>query len=189
MKKTRKNISIIALILAGAIPSLFLSCNENENFPIQEKPISEQAIKKIAEELQVGVPEVNLEEVAGQPFVIFTLWRRDNQNHCTRFGICEWFPDFDFDLNDLPERHVPCYFLLDSAQKLKPFIVELKEDVSNLPQEAYEFGVTYDIVISTEAINSIGFEEVIVRAGVYPYNPEIGEFGGYVIPLDGVISK
>ncbi len=72
------------------------------------------------------------------------------------------------------------------SRTTEPFVVELKEDVSNLPSESYEFIVSEDIEIVTEDVTELEFSKILVKKGKYPCDPKIGEFGGYIIPLYGI---
>ena len=174
----------LKLLLLAVLSLSLHSCKDNEEL-IKRKEYSEIEIQDLSENLKVGIPDVNFTKES-KPFVIYTLWRKNKKKECVKFGICEWFPGLDFDLDNLPDRHVPCFFVKNDDDSLKPFIVELKEDVSNLPAEAYEFIVSEDIEINTEKEEALGFEKIIVKQGEYPYDKSIGLFGGYVIPLFGI---
>jgi hypothetical protein len=206
--KTNKNI-FATLFLVALTVGLIIGCSEEENvfnekkgvsinskslIPLDSIPIAgvdgytEEQITAMAESFAVGIPEETLLYIASLPsnikITIFTFYRKSKG--CNGFGICEWFPDWPWKISDLAEREAPHYIEINEEGLLNPLIVELKEDVSHLPKEAYEFEVTEDIEIVYDELESLGLKKVIIEAGNYPYNPNIGEFGGYEIPLYGI---
>lgn len=187
MKNIHKtSVWVFGIIVILSLAIGIIACQNDDD--ISSKKYSESEIKTISESLKVGVPDFTLSKATSQSngLVIFTLWSRNKRAKCERFGICDWFPKQHYDLSDLPDRYVPCFFEKVDDGSLKPFVVELKEDVSNLPSESYEFIVSEDIEIVTEDVTELEFSKILVKKGKYPCDPKIGEFGGYIIPLYGI---
>jgi hypothetical protein len=148
-----KSINIfVTLFLVALTVSLIIGCSEEENVFNEGKGVSvdkkslihpdsipiaaedgytEEQIIAMAEALAVGIPEETLLYTSSlsSNIVVFTLWRKDERGMCTKFGICEWFPDWQWD--ELPERHVPHYIERNEEGLLNPLIVELKELINN----------------------------------------------------------
>ena len=193
-----KKIRSIALYCAVALTRAlgFVACNDEDemsrgkvevvNSP-KKLQLTELQIDRISYNLRAGVSGEYLRDALADTnkIVICTLWKKNDRNYCCRFGICQWFPKKHFNLTELPERTVPCIIDKQEDGSLRPLIVELKEDVSRYPEEVYAFEVTEDIDIDDDAVRRIGLHRVIIKAGSYRYNSEIGEFGGYEIPLYG----
>jgi hypothetical protein len=138
-------------------------------------------------------PDIN----PGAPSIpIIKIWQR--RFDCHRIGICEFFPDpipprdsilhYQAFLNEVnaldPAREVIIPLVLNSQQtNFEPIVLYLTEEPdSTIPEEALEFIVDEDMICQ---INYSGFTYVKVPAGTYIYNPNLGAFGGYSIPLIG----
>lgn len=158
---------------------LTVSCSK-EN----PKNISEDEITAISSDLKVSSKSsISNGDNKSFPIVIATLWRK--KYNCRRLGICEWFPDFNN--SELSEREVRIDFVLDpKTNNLNPLIVQLDQDPTGLPEEAIEFWVDEEMYIDKGAFEEFGFKGVVIKEGLYKYNPTIGKFGGYIIPLIGV---
>src|SRR5574344_563577 len=187
-----KKIFIISIVIF--ISCNFISCNNKDDegqtniAKNAERQYSEEEITFLAESLKVGIPAETLikAKMPSTHIVIFTLFRKNKRGQCVKFGICEWFPRQYYEIDNLPYRYVHCVLEKKEDGSLKPFIVELKEDVSTLPEEAYQFEVTQDINIDDSVVRDLEFQKIVIKQGIYPYNSKIGKYGGYEVPLYGI---
>ncbi|GEM_PF-1743770 len=189
MKKIYFSLAVLLTAMVS-VTTLFIACNNKEEGDVTLNQgnsvlkLTNNQIERLSENLKAGVPDSYLKEAENtNNIIICTLWKRNKRGLCCRFGICEWFPRQYFNITNLPNRTIPCIIEKQSDGKLRPLIVELKEDISAYPEEVYKFEIGEDIEIEGNEIISMGFKRLILKAGVYAYDSKIGQFGGYVIPL------
>ena len=200
MKKRTFIATIAVAIIAGV--SIFVACkkegnNENTNLESLDsynKLFSEEEIDSISSNIMVGVSNDYLNEANATSggIVICTLWKKNRWGECKRLGICEWFPRSFFnntDLTYLPERYVPCIIEQELDGNLRPLIIELKESVVDYPEDIYTFEISNDIEIDDPCVQVFGYDYVKISAGTYDFDESIGSFGGWQIPLYGIVSN
>lgn len=123
--------------------------------------------------------EVTAEAVAKEEkIVIADLWSKKSK--CKKIGICEWFPRdatteslIDESYEDLLSGR-SIIINVKSILSAKKISLYFQNNTLGISSQDLEFVVSDDIYIGTS--NKI-------KAGVYFINTNMGEFGGYEIPI------
>jgi hypothetical protein len=117
---------------------------------------------------------------------IATLWRK--KSNCRKLGICEWFPKNNdvIDSRTFEGREIVTPIIYNaSTGVIEPIILEFTSSPVFLSQEDIKFYVDEDFEIEVTSEMDLPFRKVVIPEGIIEYNPEIGEYGGYILQIVG----
>lgn len=96
-----------------------------------------------------------------------------------KFEICEWFPDQGIDCGVTSDDEICIKIIHDGSSPL-PFEIHLMQPPDDYNEPYQTFEIDTDIVID---VHDMPFNQAIIEAGSYNYDPSIGTYGGFTIPV------
>ena len=180
LNKLRVALCAAAVVVAVA----FFACNK------ENEPTTQQTTELIQNEIDMVDPTENIlflnrindhhkGLIPGVDILIIKLHRK-SMNYDKKLGICEiWFMGSQLytNMNDsiLPSREI--YYELEHNEKSDKLLLLLASDVSGIAPSELKLFVDEDIYGYDESMTKC----VSVPQGVYLYDPNLGEYGGYSV--------
>lgn len=180
------NVLLVSLLLNMA------SCDKNniKNVElINQQNLQEDPTINLQLNVKLNNSDISTLQNFNGSIPIEKLWRK--RGGCKKVGICKWGtkvfePTDPFDVSYLTGREVLMPIILDSYQNIRPVILQYTSDPTFLDSEDIKFYIDEDLTIDVTNDMNLPFDKIIIRENTIPYNPSIGNFGGYVINIEGL---
>lgn len=180
--------NILKIILAILLPlGVYTSCNSDDTSLVE---FDENTIAKRLSFVDINTRIANIknkQSLAKATLIIveWDEWGRKARN-CDGWGLCnaDWFPQFNKSVGQKSNTSNGAKTILEYDSNIEKYYIDilLADTVpSDIPLEALTLKIDEKFELDVQAAIS---RNLTFNEGDYPFNNNLGEFGGYRIYLD-----